>query len=35
VAKAHDDYLDVAKLDGLSRIEPFLELKTAWHPVGT
>ena len=22
-------------LDGLSRIEPFLELKTAWHPVGT
>lgn len=35
VAKAHDDYLDVASLDGLSRIEPFLELKTAWHPVGT
>jgi acyl-CoA reductase-like NAD-dependent aldehyde dehydrogenase len=35
VAKARDDYLDVAKLDGLSRIEPFLELKTAWHPVGT
>jgi acyl-CoA reductase-like NAD-dependent aldehyde dehydrogenase len=31
----HDDYLDVARLDGLSRIEPFLELKTAWHPVGT
>ena len=25
----------VAALDGLSRIEPFLELKTAWHPVGT
>ena len=23
------------RLDGLSRIEPFLELKTAWHPVGT
>jgi acyl-CoA reductase-like NAD-dependent aldehyde dehydrogenase len=21
--------------DGLSRIEPFVELKTAWHPVGT
>jgi acyl-CoA reductase-like NAD-dependent aldehyde dehydrogenase len=35
VANAHDDYLDVAALDGLSRIEPFLELKTAWHPVGT
>ena len=35
VAKARDDYLDVAKLDGLTRIEPFLELKTAWHPVGT
>jgi acyl-CoA reductase-like NAD-dependent aldehyde dehydrogenase len=35
VAKASNDYLDVAKLDGLSRIEPFLELKTAWHPVGT
>ena len=35
VAKARDDYLDVAALDGLSRIEPFLELKTAWHPVGT
>jgi acyl-CoA reductase-like NAD-dependent aldehyde dehydrogenase len=35
VATARDDYLDVAKLDGLSRIEPFLELKTAWHPVGT
>jgi acyl-CoA reductase-like NAD-dependent aldehyde dehydrogenase len=35
VAKAHDDYLDVAGLDSLSRIEPFLELKTAWHPVGT
>jgi acyl-CoA reductase-like NAD-dependent aldehyde dehydrogenase len=29
------DYLDVAGLDSLSRIEPFLELKTAWHPVGT
>jgi acyl-CoA reductase-like NAD-dependent aldehyde dehydrogenase len=28
------DY-DVAVLDGLSRIEPFVELKTAWHPVGT
>ena len=28
------DY-DVASLDGLSRIEPFVELKTAWHPVGT
>jgi acyl-CoA reductase-like NAD-dependent aldehyde dehydrogenase len=28
-------YLDVADLDGLSRIEPFVELKTAWHPVGT
>jgi acyl-CoA reductase-like NAD-dependent aldehyde dehydrogenase len=35
IAKARDDYLDVAALDGLSRIEPFLELKTAWHPVGT
>jgi hypothetical protein len=35
VAKAGTDYLDVAALDGLSRIEPFLELKTAWHPVGT
>ena len=35
VAKARDDYLDVAALDGLTRIEPFLELKTAWHPVGT
>ena len=22
-------------LDSLSRIEPFVELKTAWHPVGT
>jgi acyl-CoA reductase-like NAD-dependent aldehyde dehydrogenase len=30
-----DDYLDVAGLDSLTRIEPFLELKTAWHPVGT
>ena len=28
------DY-DVAAVDGLSRIEPFVELKTAWHPVGT
>jgi len=28
-------YLDVRDLDGLSRIEPFVELKTAWHPVGT
>ncbi len=28
-------YLDVAALDGLSRIGPFVELKTAWHPVGT
>ena len=35
VAKSRDDYLDMAKLDGLTRIEPFLELKTAWHPVGT
>ena len=24
-----------AGLDSLSRIEPFVELKTAWHPVGT
>jgi acyl-CoA reductase-like NAD-dependent aldehyde dehydrogenase len=32
---AGDAYLDVAGLDGLSRIEPFVELKTAWHPVGT
>jgi acyl-CoA reductase-like NAD-dependent aldehyde dehydrogenase len=31
---AGGDY-DVASLDGLSRIEPFVELKTAWHPVGT
>jgi acyl-CoA reductase-like NAD-dependent aldehyde dehydrogenase len=30
-----DDYLDVATLDSLTRIEPFVELKTAWHPVGT
>ncbi|MGH2945957.1 MAG: aldehyde dehydrogenase family protein [Solirubrobacteraceae bacterium] len=29
------DYLDVAALDGLTRMEPFIELKTAWHPVGT
>jgi acyl-CoA reductase-like NAD-dependent aldehyde dehydrogenase len=29
------DYLDVAALDGLSRMEPFIEVKTAWHPVGT
>ena len=28
------DY-DIATLDGLSRIEPYLGLKTAWHPVGT
>jgi acyl-CoA reductase-like NAD-dependent aldehyde dehydrogenase len=36
VAHAADrDYLDVAGLDGLTRIEPFVELKTAWHPVGT
>ena len=27
------DYLEVG--DSLTRIEPFLELKTAWHPVGT
>ena len=36
VARRTDtDYLDVATLDGLTRIEPFVELKTAWHPVGT
>jgi acyl-CoA reductase-like NAD-dependent aldehyde dehydrogenase len=36
VARGHgDDYLDVAGLDSLTRIEPFVELKTAWHPVGT
>ena len=29
------DYLDVAGLDGLTRMEPFIEVKTAWHPVGT
>jgi acyl-CoA reductase-like NAD-dependent aldehyde dehydrogenase len=33
--RAGADYLDVAALDGLTRIEPFVELKTAWHPVGT
>jgi acyl-CoA reductase-like NAD-dependent aldehyde dehydrogenase len=32
---ANDDYFDVARLDSLTRIEPFVELKTAWHPVGT
>src|SRR4051794_4205687 len=32
---AGDDYLDVAGIDSLTRIEPFVELKTAWHPVGT
>jgi acyl-CoA reductase-like NAD-dependent aldehyde dehydrogenase len=32
---ARGDYLDVAGLDSLTRIEPFVELKTAWHPVGT
>jgi acyl-CoA reductase-like NAD-dependent aldehyde dehydrogenase len=32
---AGDGYLDVAGLDSLTRIEPFVELKTAWHPVGT
>jgi hypothetical protein len=32
---AGDDYLDVAGLDSLTRIEPLVELKTAWHPVGT
>jgi len=30
-----EDYLDVRDLDSLTRIEPFVELKTAWHPVGT
>jgi acyl-CoA reductase-like NAD-dependent aldehyde dehydrogenase len=35
VARGAGDYLDVAGLDGLTRIEPFVELKTAWHPVGT
>jgi acyl-CoA reductase-like NAD-dependent aldehyde dehydrogenase len=29
------NYLAVAQIDGLTRIEPFVELKTAWHPVGT
>ena len=33
--RAGDDYLDVAGLDSLTRIEPFVEIKTAWHPVGT
>lgn len=28
------DYLDPAARDTLGRIEPWLELKTAWHPVG-
>jgi acyl-CoA reductase-like NAD-dependent aldehyde dehydrogenase len=32
---AGENYLDVAGLDSLTRIEPFVELKTAWHPVGT
>ncbi|MGZ8647359.1 MAG: aldehyde dehydrogenase family protein [Solirubrobacteraceae bacterium] len=27
------DYLEIG--DSLTRIEPFVELKTAWHPVGT
>ena len=35
VGRGGGDYLDVASLDGLTRIEPFVELKTAWHPVGT
>jgi acyl-CoA reductase-like NAD-dependent aldehyde dehydrogenase len=35
VARPDGDYLDAKGFDGLSRIEPFVELKTAWHPVGT
>jgi acyl-CoA reductase-like NAD-dependent aldehyde dehydrogenase len=35
VARTGEDYLDVVGLDSLTRIEPFVELKTAWHPVGT
>jgi acyl-CoA reductase-like NAD-dependent aldehyde dehydrogenase len=35
VARPDGDYLDAKAFDGLSRIEPFVELKTAWHPVGT
>ena len=29
------NYLDVDRIDGLTRIEGLVELKTAWHPVGT
>ena len=35
VARPDGDYLDAKGFDGLSRIEPLVELKTAWHPVGT
>ena len=35
VTRPPTDYLDVAALDSLTRIEPFVEIKTAWHPVGT
>lgn len=33
-ARGAIDYLDPAARDTLGRIEPWLELKTAWHPVG-
>jgi acyl-CoA reductase-like NAD-dependent aldehyde dehydrogenase len=29
------NYLEVDRIDGLTRIEGLVELKTAWHPVGT
>jgi acyl-CoA reductase-like NAD-dependent aldehyde dehydrogenase len=32
---ATGDYLDPDHRLGLTRIEPFVELKTAWHPIGT
>lgn len=33
-ASAALPYLDPARRDALGRVEPWVELKTAWHPVG-
>jgi hypothetical protein len=29
------DWFDPRKTEGIAAIEPFLEIKTTWHPVGT
>jgi hypothetical protein len=33
-AATPEDWFDARKTEGLAALEPFLEIKTTWHPAG-